>query len=35
MNASKNLNTRVCIWWDGKKADCVSVITHLRENVVK
>ena len=31
MNDSKNLNTLVSVWWDGKKVDCVSVITHVEE----
>ena len=35
MNDSKNLKTLVSVWWDGKKVDCVCVITHLREYVIK
>ena len=35
MNDSKNLKTLVSVCWDGKKVDCVGVITHLREYVIK
>ena len=31
MNDSKNLNTLVSVWWDDKKVDCVSVITHVED----
>ena len=30
-----NLNTLVSVWWNGEKADCVSVIKSLSGNVIK
>ena len=30
-----NMNALVSVWWDGKKADCDSVIAYLREYIIK